>query len=274
MRSVDMRAVIESIAKEILQSMNQKERPKQRVLFVFCDSTAHEAFHDQFIKLNNHRICHDLLFLDGETASWLGMNRLECGGAGRVIATDEYAPSPLEVPKEYDAILIPEIDLDNAARVAAGMKGTIKAELIFAALVLGKSVLIGSDVPGIKRADRRTLQSVELPGPYQRLFQQQMAALLELGVELHPQRSLADAVIRRLKSRRIEEATDGTEVEASEDGCVFDGKLLTVEWLQRQTHLPNKIIYLQADTLISPLAKDLLKEQGWHVRTTGSKGEG
>ncbi|QRG66589.1 hypothetical protein [Brevibacillus choshinensis] len=261
---MDVRQMIESITREVLQSMKIPQEKKPKWLFIFCDSTAHEPFADQFIALQNHGICHDLLFLDGETSSWLGMHRIECGGAGKIIATDEYAPAPLELPKEYDGIVIPEIDLDNAARVAAGLKGTIKAEVIFSALVLGKPVLVGEDVPGIKRSDRRCLKTLTLPLPYQKLFLRHVNDMKELGIEFAAQKELAASIIR--KSRAIRQAAELAIPLPDAAGMQpADAKLITADWVQSQSDFPDSALVLRQGAIVSPLALDLLKEKGVKV---------
>ncbi|USG65542.1 hypothetical protein NDK47_26145 [Brevibacillus ruminantium] len=263
---MDIREMVASITREILQSMNEaKTEPSPRVLYVFCDSQAHEAFADHFIQLKNHGICHDLLFLDGETSCWLGMHKIECGGAGKIIAADEYAPVPLEVPKDYDGIVIPEIDLDNAARVASGMKGTIKAEIIFSALVTGKFVLVGSDVPGIKRADRRTLATLTLPAAYEKRFHRHVQEMKELGVEFAEQKRLADRVIARLnavrkKAEGVSEKPVLTPLDETE--AVFTGRLLTADWVRSQPQLQGTTLQVKQGTIVSPLAVDSLRERG------------
>ncbi|EMT52479.1 MULTISPECIES: hypothetical protein [Brevibacillus] len=270
---MDIREMVASITKEILQSMNQEKKPPApRVLYVFCDSQAHEAFADHFIQLKNHGICHDILFLDGETSSWLGMHKIECGGAGKILTADEYAPIPLEVPKEYAGIVIPEIDLDNAARVANGLKGTIKAELVFSALVTGKFVLVGSDVPGIKRADRRTLATLTLPPAYEKLFHRHVQEMKELGVEFAEQKRLADKVIAKLNAgKKKEEAAPGQPVLTAldETEAVFSGRLLTADWIRSQPQLRNTTLYVKQGSIVSPLAYDSLRERGVTVSYLG-----
>ncbi|MFP3387736.1 hypothetical protein [Brevibacillus sp. SIMBA_040] len=260
---MDVRQMIESITREILQSMKPEtvQESQEKWLYIFCDSKAHESFEDQFIALQNNGICHDLLFLDGETSSWLGMHRIECGGAGKIITADEFAPVPLEVPKEYDGVIIPEIDLDNAARIAAGLKGTIKAEIVFSALVLGKPVLVSRDVPGIKRADRRTLKTLTLPKPYQQLFLRHVHDMKELGVEFYPQKGLADAVIRKSRAKKQQE-TAGSSGGVVGARPAQSAKLLTAEWVNAQAEFPDAGLVLRQGTILSPLAKDMLKEKG------------
>ncbi|WP_342772373.1 hypothetical protein [Brevibacillus fluminis] len=263
---MDVKEMITAITRELLAQMAQEQKlASPKVLYLFCDSTAHEPFLDQFITLKNHGICHDLLFLDGETSSWLGMHRIECGGAGKLIAIDEYAPAPLEVPSEYDAIIVPEIDLDNAARVASGMKGTVKAEIVLAALVTGKPVFVGEDAPGIKRTDRRTLQTVSLPPAYQALFARHLSAMRELGVQLRPQRQLAEDAIAWFRKQELLPATEqrqpGQAGEPQEEP-EFAGRLLTAEWLRANLTSTTSSLVIKKGAIVSPLAADMLREKG------------
>ncbi|MFC7392698.1 hypothetical protein [Scopulibacillus cellulosilyticus] len=260
---MDIREMVESVAREVIQSLKAEKEKQNRpkVLFIFCDSTAHESFTDQFIKLKNNHICHDVLFLDGETSSWLGVQRIECGGAGKVIATDENAPAPIELPKEYDGIVIPEIDLDNAARVVSGLKGTIKSEIIFSALVLQKFVLIGEDSPGIKRSDRRCLKKLSLPAYYQNKFKRYVKEMKELSITFKPQDLLADSIIDRLKEKSKVRLANASMKSKNTPSSVFQGKLLTADWVLSHSDFPDQELLVRKGTIISPLAKDLLKEK-------------
>ncbi|WP_249864375.1 hypothetical protein [Paenibacillus konkukensis] len=201
----EMKQWLEATIRELVISMQAEAVKRPKVLYIFCDSTAHEAFTDHFITLANHNVCFDMLFLDGETSSWLGLHKIECGGPGKIIAADEYAPAPIELPLDYDGIVIPEIDLDNAARAAAGLKGTVKAEILFAALTLEKLVLIGDDAPGLKRADRRTLRTLALPKGYADVFGRYKEDLRRLGARFAPQKQLAEHVVEHCAALRREE---------------------------------------------------------------------
>lgn len=267
MKRIDIRGMVESVVREVVNSIKvEKEQEENgKVLFVFCDSSAHESFEDQFIELRNARIGYDMLFLDGETSSWLGLNQIESNGCGKVIAADDNAPSPIELPKAYDGIIIPEIDLDNAARVATGLKGTIKAEIIFSALLLQKFILIGDDVTGIKRADRRCLKTTALPVPYQKLFKDYLRQLSELGVEFAALKDLSEIVVRKLCVKEAANVDNGHLEERSEQSqgnmLTFNKKLLTPGWIQSQSNIVNDTIYLSKGVIISPLARDLIKER-------------
>jgi hypothetical protein len=266
-RRIDIRAMVESVVHEVIQSMKTKKEKEWngKVLFIFCDSSAHEPFADQFIKLKNANIGYDLLFLDGETSSWLGMQRVESSGSERIIAADEYSPAAIELSKDYDGIIIPEIDLDNAARVTAGMKGTIKAEVIFSAVMLKKFILVGADTPGIKRSDRRCLKALTLPAHYRERFESYKKKMNELGIDFKPQMELADSIIQKIGKKieiKIPEISHSTNNSITQNNqLVFEKKLLTTEWIQAQSHFPNDMIFLPKGVIISPLAKDLLKQR-------------
>ncbi|WP_311316576.1 hypothetical protein [Peribacillus simplex] len=271
MRRIEIRSMVESVVREVLQSIQvQKEKENNgKVLFVFCDSSAHEPFTDQFIKLKNANIAFDTLFLDGETSSWIGMQQVESSGATKVIAADEYAPSAMEIPKGYDGIIIPEIDLDNAARVATGLKGSIKSEIIFSASMLQKFILVGEDVPGIKRSDRSCLKAISLPTPYRKRFDEYIKQMSELGITFLPQKDLADVIINKLcKELEVNGQNKQEPLEENHskgDHLSYTKKLLTTDWFESKSYSPNDTIYLQKGTIISPLAKDLIKANKLNV---------
>ena len=118
------------------------------------------------------------------------------------------APAPIEVPLAYDGVVIPEIDLDNAARAALGMKGTIVSEIIFSTLVQNKFVLIGEDISGLKKADRRTLQALTLPTAYRNLFDYYKMELQMYGVEFAPTKELAEKAVGKIRSEKAEAVAD------------------------------------------------------------------
>ncbi|MDD9271543.1 hypothetical protein ACFPES_31370 [Paenibacillus sp. GCM10023248] len=284
---MEIKQMVEAIVRELVK----QELPRPKVLYLFYDSTAHEAFTDHFITLNIHGIDHDRLFLDGEASCWLGKHRIECGGRGRTIAADEFAPSPLEVPMEYEGIVIPEIDLDNAARAALGLKGTMISEIIFSALVQQKFVLIGEDISGLKRADRRTLQTLTLPKPYRNLLDYYMMELQMYGVEFAPVKLLAERAASKLgkppalapeapaSEMSGPEASGPNAPEASEPHVtsapataplICEGRLVSADWLARELAArPFRTLRVGKRTIISALAQDMLKERNIAVEFIG-----
>ncbi|WP_256761002.1 hypothetical protein [Cohnella sp. WQ 127256] len=278
---MEMKPMIESIVRELFYTWQRDavQPPKPKVLYIFCDSTAHEAYTDHFIYLSNNGVCYDILFLDGETSAWLGMHKLECGGVGQILMADEFAPAPLEVPRDYEGIVIPELDLDNAARIALGMKGTIKSEIAFSALVQGKFVLVGEDSSGLKRSDRRTMKTIVLPQPFINLFSYYKQELGMYGVEFGEQKRLAELVVRKFRLEQAEHVeqsgaavTEAVMIDRGEDNnnknqLPFEGKLVSADWVA--TELKNhrfRTLIIRRRTLITALAKDLLKANGIAVQ--------
>ncbi|OQO98771.1 hypothetical protein IC801_13305 [Geobacillus sp. 44B] len=256
--NLELKTLVETIVRDLLEKAKTSKKERKKVLFVFCDSSAHELFTDQFIQLNNKEIDYDFLFLDGETSAWLGLHQIESTGSTKVIAADEFAPAPLELPKEYDAVVIPEIDLDNAARIALGLKGSVKSEIVFSALTLGKPVIIGEDVPGIKRSDRRTLKKLSLPPAYQKLFIQYKEDLKNMGIIFTKQREIYRTILEKLK---------GYETISSDvnKGKSFQGNVVTADWVEY--HLKeNDSLIVDKKVLITPKAKDILNEKKIDVK--------
>jgi hypothetical protein len=273
---VEIKQMVESIVRELFDSLEKQAAKRPKVLYIFYDSKAHEAFTDHFIWLDNHQIDHDILFLDGEASAWLGNHQIECSGRGKTIASDEFAPSPLEVPLEYEGIVIPEIDLDNAARAALGLKGTIISEIIFSTLVQHKFVLIGDDIPGLKRADRRTLKTLTLPKPYVKLFDYYKLELQMYGVEFGPLKQLAEIVVNKLGiGSGTQVAETDTSVKVSErmndnGRIVYEGRLISADWVTRESKNKTfRTLAVGKKTIVSSLAKDMLKEKGITIENAG-----
>jgi hypothetical protein len=255
---LELETLVETIVRDFLEKVEGGRKERKKVLFIFCDSSAHEQFTDLFIQLNSEKIDHDFLFLDGETSAWLGLHQIESTGSTKVIAADEFAPAPLELPKEYDAIVIPEIDLDNAARISLGLKGSVKAEIVFSALTLGKPVIIGEDVPGIKRSDRRTLKKLSLPSAYQKLFNQYKENLKSIGIILTKQERIYEAILGELNNLPISSSNANREKN-------FQGNVLTSDWVEK--HLKeNDLLIVDKKALITPKAKDTLSEKKIDVK--------
>lgn len=262
---MEIKQMVESIVRELIDSLEKQAVKRPKVLYIFYDSTAHEAFIDHFIWLNNHQVNHDILFLDGEVSSWLGKHQIECSGRGKTIASDEFAPSPLEVPLEYEGIVIPEIDLDNAARAALGMKGTIISEIIFSTLVQNKFVLIGDDISGLKRADRRTLKTITLPKPYVNLFDYYKMELQMYGVEFGPLKRLAEMVVNKIRPNAEVANSSMKKDDRTEDNghIVYEGRLISADWVTRESKSKSlRLLRVGKRTIISSLAQDMLKEKG------------
>lgn len=265
-----MREIIESVVKEVVSSVKEEREKAEngKVLFVFCDSTAHEAYENQFIELKANKVSYDILFLDGDTSSWLGMNKVESSDSEKVIAASIGSKAPLELSEEYDFIVIPEIDLDNAARIAAGLKGSIKSEIVFSALLLNKKIFIGNDVTGIKRADRSALKTTTLPKPYKKVFEKYLKDLSDLGIEFISPKKFSDLILKtvEIKDEKNKEGNKNNKKETLTDGSTLTKKLLTPEWIKSQSNISNNTINIYKATIISPLAKDMIKEKGLNVR--------
>ncbi|WP_240795355.1 hypothetical protein [Aquibacillus halophilus] len=262
--------MVETIVKELIKSEDQVRKAK--LLYIFCDSTAHESFLDHFIELQNEGISYDMLFLDGDTSSWLGLHKVESTGSNRVIAADEYAPAPIELPREYDGVIIPEIDVDNAARIAKGLKGSVKSEIVFFAMLLNKFVIVGDDGSGIKRSDRLGLKTLTLPSGYKKLFLSLKEEMSELGIEFCRITDLTNTVVTKVKGLAQLESTTSSNpsVQVPDYGTLITAN--DVPSILDSGHKKGSSLHLSKRTKVSPLAKDLFREKGIELHY-GNEGE-
>lgn len=256
---------VEQIVRELLQQMQAAADPQVQVLYVLDDSRAADAFMDQFVLLGKNGVKHDVLTLDGEASGWLGRQCIESTGARACIALNESAPAPIELPLAYDAIIIPDLDLDQATRIAMGLKGTVKSEVAIASLMLQKPLFTASDGCGIKRADRRTWQTLQLPAGYERRYQGVLQQLQELGVYTAPASQLAAQALKRLKPASPLAAIGEPDGDGSQ--MAYAGKLLTAEVAMRLLRESSSgALLVQRDTIVSPLARDVLKSHHIQLR--------
>ncbi len=268
---MEMNQLIESIVREAVQQMRTApQAPKPKLLYIFADSSSHEAYTDHYIHLQQAGISHDLMFLDGETSAWLGKHRIESGGPGKVIAVDEFAPAPIEVPLDYCGIVIPEIDLDTMGRVSMGIRGTVLSEVILAALMVEKFVLIGEDTSGLKRADRVTLKRIEMPKPFQNLFSYYKKELKMYGAQFGLRSKLAELAIQACQTAGPISADDN-RAHTTDHVLDFKGRLFSAEEAEQWSKKGITTLTIGADTIVSPLAADLLRDKRIAIRYAGER---
>jgi len=260
---LDLTQTVEQLVRELLRSMPRAEDPPLQVLYILEDSRAADRYLDHFVTLKQAGIGHDLLLLDGATSGWLGTQCIECTGAGKCIATDEYAPAPVELPQRYAAIAVPELDLDQASRIAHGLKGSVVSELVHAALLIHKPIFLPSDGSGISRANRRTLQVTTLPLGYDKRYRTTLRELQDVGVQLAPLNQFAEQIIAVLLPERAVRSQQQENLESS----VYGGKLLTAAEAGRLlSERKGQVLSVARGTLISPLARDVLRERKVELR--------
>ncbi|WP_152391634.1 hypothetical protein [Paenibacillus guangzhouensis] len=260
---MDLTQTVEQLVHELLRSMAAADIPSPQVLFILEDSRAADRYLDHFVTLKQAGIGHDLLLLDGETSGWLGTQCIECTGAGKCIAIDEFAPAPVELPQRYAAIAVPELDLDQASRILHGLKGSVISELVHAALLIRKPVFLPLDGSGISRTNRRTLQVTALPPGYDKRYRTMLRELQEVGVQLAPLNQFAEQIIATV----LPEKTVSSQEQDSLVGSVFGGKLLTAAEAGRLlSRRKGGVLSVARGTLISPLARDVLKEHKAELR--------
>jgi len=250
---------IESIVQELLRHYQIAVKPPTRILYVLDDSSLAGSFSDHWIELHNHGLAYDILALDSEAAGWLSSHYVECTRTGgRCITIDDAAPAPMELPSSYDAIVVPDIDLDTAYRVLHGLKGSVKSELIYSALVQHKWILMAEDCSGITRSDRRTLQTLTLPAAYQRKYELALQQLQEYGIELSETKLLAKRIIAHFLPSNETVSHSLVQTEARSTSKLLNAARVR-EWFQASHHSSNTLTIAQG-TIVTALAADFIRD--------------
>ncbi|OPA80274.1 hypothetical protein BVG16_05940 [Paenibacillus selenitireducens] len=258
---MDLTQTVERLVRELLRSIPTDVMPSPQVLYVLDDSQAADRYLDHFVVLKQAGIRYDLLVLDGENAGWLGKQCIESTGAGNCIAMDEQAPSPTELPQSYAAIIVPELDLDQASRILHGILGSVESELVQAGLILGKPVFTRIDGSGMTQANRRTLQVTGLPPAYERRYRATIQQLQELGMHIASFQELPYQVVTAVLPGQPEHSM------SSPASTVFSARLLTASDAARilQSNR-DRVVTVARGTLISPLARDVIRDQRAELR--------
>lgn len=258
---MDLTQTVERLVRELLRTLPTDVKPSPQVLYVLDDSRAADRYLDHFVVLKQAGIRYDLLVMDRETAGWLGKQCIESTGAGTCIALDEDAPSPMELPQNYAAIIIPELDMNQASRILYGLHGSVKAELVQAALILRKPVFTRFDGSGITRSNRRTLQVTGLPPAYDRRYRATIEQLQELGIQTASFQELPYLVLAAVLPDQAEQSIPSA---ASQ---VFSARLLTAFDASRMLKSSrDRVLSVARGTLISPLARDVIRDQQAELR--------
>ncbi len=262
---MDLDALTAAIAEEVLRRLNANRAGsgtfKKRVLVVFSGNKAGAD-----MALGQIRQLHDLPATEAVEltgyASWsagqlIGIEKLsQAAGIGEIL-TDQTLRSPQEVVRRTDLIILANPSQNLLAKVALGIRDTCSTELLALALISGKPALAaggledlagtleGADVPGGPGVAR-------MPPSYRKMLEEYLARLSSFGVRFVPPDRLAWAVSDWLKPG-LSEGARGKRVITREDilEAVKNG---------------GREIILQANAIVTPLARDLASERGIHLK--------
>lgn len=156
---------------------------------------------------------------------------------------------------ENDAVLIPVMTINTAAKVINGIADNLATTLIMISLLSGKPVIGVRDACDLRHLSREGMGHTKAAKAYNALLVSNVERLKDYGMELCEALKIVDTVQRHLGGQAI---VHSTEKECQE---VFEKRILSV------ADLPNTSskISVSPRTIITPAAKDAIKERGIEI---------
>jgi hypothetical protein len=156
---------------------------------------------------------------------------------------------------ESDALLIPVMTMNTAAKVLNGIADNLATTLIMIALLSGKPVIGVRDACDPKNLMRESMGHNKAVQAYKALLVSNVERLEDYGMVLCEALSLVDTVQHSLGDQNM--------IGALEKDCqeVFDKQIFSL------ADLPNSgsEIIISPRTIITPAAKDAIKERGMEI---------
>ena len=161
----------------------------------------------------------------------------------------------INIMAESDAVLIPVMTINTAAKVVNGIADNLATTLIMISLLSGKPVIGVRDACDLRHLRRDGMGHNKAAQAYQAMLASNVERLNDYGMELCGAQDLVSTVRRSLGNQTI--------VHSREKECqqVFEKQILSV------ADLPNTSckISVSPRTIITPAAKDVIKERGIEV---------
>lgn len=259
---IDIREIVESVVREIIHSERAIERNhcSNNKLLIIVDERQTLHFYQNILnELNRDGFYYDVLIID-DADNLMSLSSLN---KGKVMSLAELDISIYQLVNNYEVFVLPELQLSDAARIALGLKGTPISELVYSILLKNKKLLIGKDLSGMTQKEKDELQISELPLLYRKQYEQYCNLLEELGSQFISINNLIEMIKVATENNHCSMSSNQiNDKEDIQDGYVFTKKVLTTEWINSQRNINSDKIYVRKSVIISPLAKDVLKEKG------------
>ncbi|MEA4924391.1 MAG: flavoprotein [Syntrophomonadaceae bacterium] len=156
---------------------------------------------------------------------------------------------------ECDAVLIPVMTMNTAAKVVNGISDNLATTLIMIALLSGKSIIGVKDACDPRNQCREQMGHNKAAQAYRALLTANIERLKDYGMELCDSKDLAITVQHHLNKPTAMDAV------IPENQPAFTGKILSVADLPGT----SSTITVSPRTIITPAAKDAIKERGIEV---------
>jgi len=156
---------------------------------------------------------------------------------------------------DSDAVLIPVMTINTAAKVVNGIADNLATTLIMISLLSGKPVIGVRDACDLRHLSREGMGHNKAALAYKAMLVSNVERLKDYGMELCGSQDLFGTVQRSLGDQNM---VHSTEKECQQ---VYEKQILSV------ADLPNTSskISISPRTIITPAAKDAIKERGIEI---------
>jgi len=246
------KALTDQVSSEGKITSNKVPTDKKKVLAIFTGGyTKFQESISQVERLIQESYNVDAV-MSQSAMNVIGQEKIRgISGLSRLICEPESSISSLELVQKSDAIIVPILTRNSAAKVALGIPDTLATNIIMQALISGKSVIAAKNSADPDQANCPCIATPNTPPALITLAKDYLQKLESYGIKLVDVTELADAVINRLNKDK---------------SGVLEQKLITqdiIEGLPQGT----KQITVTKGSIITPLAKDFAKEHGIQIIT-------
>lgn len=258
MTNEDQEKLIKLVMAEIArQSQTQKNKPVSiKVLAIF--SGGHIGLDDVLERmqdLQREGYCFEVVFTPNAKMV-IGKQKIQAY-LGPIAVHDE--PEDLnklnQIFAENEAVIIPVMTMNTAAKIANGIADNLATTLIMMSLLSAKRVIAVRDACNLRHLIREKMGQNKASKLYNKILNSNFEQLEDLGMVLCDAHRLAETIKQSLGN-----STRGSNLEI-ENQQIFKKRVLSIEDLPKA----STTIRISPGTIITPAAKDTIKERGIEV---------
>lgn len=257
MTEIEKEKIIKMVLAELAAGKQSRTPPKKKVLTIFSGGVIGlDVVLKEMQRLQQEGYGFAAVFTpNGKTV--IGQQRLQDFLGSIPIYDDSRDFNKLiELMTDSEAILIPVLTMNTAAKVVNGIADNLATTAIMIALLTGKPVIGVRDACDLKHLSRVEMGHNQAVQAYKAMLMSNVGRLKEFGIKLCEAAALAEVLPAYLGAQGLV-----NPVETKEIPGVFSQRVFSVADIPKEVEK----ISLSPQTIITPAAKDAIKERGIEV---------
>lgn len=252
-------AWIDLIAKEVIKRLQHPEKPadaKQSVLALFTGGSIGLSQGLEQIKMLQAMQVAVTVVLSRPAEEIIGVEKIkECLGAAVPILTAA-DPYPKRLLQGVDAVVVPVLTQNTAAKVAATIADSLPSTLLMQGLMMGKPIIAAVNAADPKDKARTAVHMDHTSPALLTVLQDNLSKLERYGIELVAVEQLA-VQCQRAITKKIEPVAVPTPAPANGRREIIDAAAVKAAVSQGLTTLQ-----VPAKAIVTPLARDVARDTG------------